>query len=411
MTGIQAALQRRAQKRTLRWTRRAAHAWAARPAARRAMLTDATVAVAVLVPSLVALPSSGRPLFAVRLIALLLAASLLTLRRVAPWLALLAAAVATLLDYSARLTVMAASYAVALYQRRFRTAVLLLPVALGILYTLDVPFDDRLDLDGFVAFTADVLLPTLTGLAVRQQRRYGQAVRRGNRIVDGLIEDAADLAVERERARLARDLHDGIGHQLSVAALYAGVVEQRAPHGDERLRAASRTVQDACARAAGQLSDVLGVLRGQGGAHERYSPRGSIAELVQSLRSAGVDVRFDTPADTPVPLPQETALTVFRIAQEALTNALKHAPGSRVTVTLAPEQGQDGGRVALTVRNGPARHPRWSAPSSGLGLRGMHERAASCGATLTTEPLPEGGFVVHLSVPVTTPPKAGSRGA
>ncbi|MFE0172456.1 sensor histidine kinase [Streptomyces sp. NPDC059002] len=381
---------------TRRAPRRAIRAWAAQPPARRAAITDVSIAVAVLVPSLIALPSGGGDLLRVRLVTLLLAGALLVPRRRVPCLALLAASVATLLDYSSRLTMMAASYAVAVYQRRFRVAVLLLPVLLGILYSLDVPPDDRLDLDGLVAFTADVLLPALTGFAVRRQRRYGRAVRRGNRIVDGLIEGTADLAVERERARLARDLHDGIGHQLSIAALYAGVLEQRAA-GDERLSAPARTVQDACAGAARQLSGVLGVLRGQGGTAERTDPRGSITELVHSLRAAGLDVRFPAAQGPAVLLPQETALTVFRIAQEALTNALKHAPGARVDVTLE----RDGtGTVTLRVVNGPARHPRWGAPSSGLGLRGMRERAQACGATLATGPLPEGGFAVRLDVPL-----------
>ncbi|MFJ2771173.1 sensor histidine kinase [Streptomyces sp. NPDC087300] len=394
MTGRQAALLRRATRRA---TRTAARAWAARTPARRAAITDVSIAAAVLVPSLIALPVGGPHLLGLRFATLLLAGVLLVARRRLPWLALLAASVATLLDYSSRLTMMAASYSVAVYQRRFRAGVLLLPVLLGILYSLDVPPDDRLDLDGLVAFAADVLLPALTGLAVRRQRSYGRAVRRGNRIVDGLIEGTADLAVERERARLARDLHDGIGHQLSIAALYAGVLEQRAGD-DTRLTAPARTVQDACAGAARQLSGVLGVLRGQGGTAERTDPRGSIAELVQSLRAAGVDVRFPKAQASPVLLPQETALTVFRIAQEALTNALKHAPGARVDVTL--DEDAPGGTLTLRVANGPARHPRWGAPSSGLGLRGMRERAGACGATLATGPLPEGGFAVRLDVPV-----------
>ncbi|QEU92809.1 sensor histidine kinase [Streptomyces kanamyceticus] len=377
-----------------------------------------SIASAVLLPSLIALPAGGSHLLGLRFATLLLAGILLVARRRVPWLALLAASVATLLDYSSRLTMMAASYSVAVYQRRFRAAVLLLPVLLGILYSLDVPPDDRLDLDGLVAFTADVLLPALTGLAVRRQRSYGRAVRRGNRIVDGLIEGTADLAVERERARLARDLHDGIGHQLSIATLYAGVLEQRAA-GDARLTAPARTVQDACAGAARQLSGMLGVLRGQGGTAERTDPRGSIAELVHSLRAAGVDVRFPEAREPAVLLPQETALTVFRIAQEALTNALKHAPGARVDVTLdegavPPEADGTGATLTLHVVNGPARHPRWGAPSSGLGLRGMRERARACGATLATGPLPEGGFAIRLDVPIPGPirglPGSESRG-
>ncbi|MGW2226754.1 sensor histidine kinase [Streptomyces formicae] len=404
---MRSATRRTIRRTTTRATRAAARAWASRTPTERTAITDVSIAAAVLLPSLVALPAGGTHLLGLRFATLLLAGVLLVARRRMPWLALLAASVATLLDYSSRLTMMAASYAVAVYQRRFRTFVLLLPVLLGILYSLDVPPDDRLDLDGLVAFTADVLLPALTGLAVRRQRSYGRAVRRGNRIVDGLIESTADLAVERERARLARDLHDGIGHQLSIAALYAGVLEQRAA-GDERLTAPARTVQDACAGAAHQLSGVLGVLRGQGGTAERTDPRGSVTELVHSLRAAGVDVRFATARGPAVPLPHETALTVFRIAQEALTNALKHAPGARVDVTL--DEDGTGDTLTLRVVNGPARHPSWGAPSSGLGLRGMRERARACGATLATGPLPEGGFAVRLDVPVPDRPGDGLSG-
>jgi signal transduction histidine kinase len=148
-----------------------------------------------------------------------------------------------------------------------------------------------------------------------------------------------------------------------------------------------------------ELRRVLGVLRAQDGAEIAPQPSlDRLDELIGNACTAGlrVDARLDGDL---AGLPPGVGLTAYRILQEALSNAMRHAPGSRVNVRVS----RDGGIVWLGVVNGPpggGQVPRPPLPGGGHGLLGMRERATALGGELTARPTPEGGFAVTATLPV-----------
>ena len=146
----------------------------------------------------------------------------------------------------------------------------------------------------------------------------------------------------------------------------------------------------------------MGLLRGDGDNPDDDGPGHStpgidkLDELAASFRSAGTDVSL-TAAGVPAELPPGGDLAVYRIVQESLTNAVKHAPGAAAGVAL---HWHDDG-LDLTVSNGPApgREPAYRGPGTGHPIIGMRERACSCGGTLTAQPTLDGGFAVQAVIP------------
>jgi signal transduction histidine kinase len=208
-------------------------------------------------------------------------------------------------------------------------------------------------------------------------------------------EEDADRAVAEERARLARELHDVVAHAVSMVVVQA---EAGAAAGGppERVEETFDAIADTGRTALSELRRLLGVLRDPGEPGPR-DPQPGVAQLeplVEVVRRAGlpVDVRVE---GTGRPLPPGVDLSAYRIVQEALTNAGKHAPGATVTVTVERPDG------ALTVRvvNGPPTGPVGEAPSGGFGLVGLGERVRTLGGRLTAEPRLDGGFAVEAVLP------------
>ncbi|WP_410614201.1 sensor histidine kinase [Amycolatopsis sp. lyj-109] len=240
----------------------------------------------------------------------------------------------------------------------------------------------------------------------------GFAVRIRRAQLVNLRERAARLEVERdqrsrlatatERTRVAREMHDIIGHNLSVIISLADGGAYAAEATPERSREALRLVGESGRQALGELRRMLGVLREQAAAPELHpQPRiADIEALCGRLRAAGPVVVHRSGGDLEA-LDQGVQLMAYRIVQEALTNTLKHAgPGTRVDVTLTVEGAQLGIGVQDT---GP---PAGSRPAGceGHGLTGMRERAALYGGTLTAGPTPGGGWVVRAVLDVTPLP-------
>ncbi|MER5888989.1 histidine kinase [Streptomyces sp. NPDC001941] len=201
---------------------------------------------------------------------------------------------------------------------------------------------------------------------------------------------AAERAVVLERARLARDMHDGISHQVSLMAVEAGVLAVTTK--DPEARRSAERVGELGRRTMDELRDLLGVLRGAG-APER--PPG-LADLPALIAASGLPVRADQcfPAAAPDPATQYAA---YRIVQEALTNAAKHAPGSAITVKV---RGDDRtGLLRVEVVN--CAPPRGGSPvgARGHGLTGLRERAALVGGSLSAAPTGDGGFAVRAVLP------------
>jgi len=281
-----------------------------------------------------------------------------------------------------------------------------------------------------------VLLAVLPWLAGRYWRQYQELVHAGWERAEQLEREHRIVAERerlRERARIAQDMHDSLGHELALIAVRAGAL-QVAPDLPERHRAAAAELRAGAADATDQLRGIIGVLRDDrprtgtgldaaaaagigdadtaGGAAVRPA-RESITDLVERARASGIDVTLHTDdADGHTAAGNRgggeqapmAALAAHRLVQEALTNAAKHAPGAPVTVALTHPPG----RTVVTVTNTPPPGgPRPPAPSGGLGLTGLAERVRLAGGTLRTGPTPAGGFRLTADLPDDAAPPAG----
>lgn len=265
---------------------------------------------------------------------------------------------------------------------------------------------------------AALLLPWLAG-------RYRQArlalVHEGwqrARNLEQRQRSVAEQARLRERTRIASDMHDSLGHELSLIALRAGALEL-SPTLTGQDRADLAVLRAAVSDAVGHLRDTVGVLRdGSDGAEPTASSVEPVEELVARTRESGVRVhlRGEGPARALPPLVDRSA---YRVVQESLTNAIKHAPGSTVHVSIA----RQADRTEVRVTNSA---PRAGSPSSGSpsagpgaavgrdpghrGLTGLRERVLLIGGTLHAAPR-EGGFEVLATLPdQVNPGRARSAG-
>ncbi|MFD9029382.1 sensor histidine kinase [Streptomyces parvulus] len=204
----------------------------------------------------------------------------------------------------------------------------------------------------------------------------------------------ADQARLKERARIAQDMHDSLGHELSVMALLAGGLEL-APGLSEQHRESVGQLRERCTMATERLHEVIGLLREDPTpsltpAHE------SITQLVRRFQRSGTPVEFqeDGARDRPG-TPLLSDLAAYRVVQEALTNAAKHAPGAPITVRVTHTADET---VVSVVNERPQQGADAPATGSGSGLIGLDERVRLAGGTLRTGPR-AGGFEVHARLP------------
>ena len=264
-----------------------------------------------------------------------------------------------------------------------------------------------------------VLLGVLPWLVGRYWRQYQELLHAGWERAERLEHQQRIVAERerlRERARIAQDMHDSLGHELALIAVRAGALEV-APGLRDRHRAAAAELRTGAAEATDHLREIIGLLRddtaeppaapGTGGAAPDTAPvrpaRASIPDLVDRARASGIPVRLT--GDAPAGLAPMAALTAHRVVQEAITNAAKHAPGAAVTVALARPGGEPGG-ITVTVANDPPPGGPPLLPSGGRGLTGLTERVRLLGGTLHAAPTPAGGFRVTADIPAAPDPAA-----
>jgi len=243
---------------------------------------------------------------------------------------------------------------------------------------------------------------TMWGAGVLVRRRTGDtaaAVQRAER-AEREREEQARLAVAEERARIARELHDVVSHGLSVIVLQtmaarAGLADGSEDDVERRLDAVEETARESL----GEMRHMLGLLQ----AVPDVSPDppapglGGLPALVERATSAGLHVTADLA--TGIELPSALELSIYRVVQEALTNAVKHAPGSSVAVAVGVRDG-----AALVTVTNDAGVPRPRGPEgAGHGLIGMRQRTALYGGTLTAGPTDAGGFAVIATFPLAEP--------
>ncbi|TDB72207.1 sensor histidine kinase [Micromonospora sp. KC723] len=242
------------------------------------------------------------------------------------------------------------------------------------------------------------VFPWLVGRYRRQQQALVLAGWEHAEAVEREQQGAAEHVRLRERARIAQDMHDTLGHELSLIALRAAALEL-AGDLDQRHRAAAGELRASVATATERLHRIIGMLR-ETDAPASTRPAGeSIADLVDGAREAGMSVRARLIPDVAV-LPELAAQTAHRVIREALTNAARYAPGAPVTVTLAAT----GDQVEVRVVNAtPPAGPLPGPPSHGSGLLAIGERVRLVGGVLTAGPTADGGFAVAARLPLTEP--------
>ncbi|MFF8032743.1 MULTISPECIES: sensor histidine kinase [unclassified Streptomyces] len=249
-----------------------------------------------------------------------------------------------------------------------------------------------------------VLVVVLIGITVRTRRNYTEALEDRARRLETERDQQAQLAAAAERARIAREMHDIIGHHLSVITGLADGGRYAAAKSPERAAQALDAIATTSRQALGELRRLLDVLRDDETSHPaERTPQPTLTDLdqlIDGVRSAGLPVHTTVQGRTT--LPPGRQLTVYRVVQEALTNTLKHA-GPGATSSIAIVHGDEGAVTVTVTDTGKGIPP--TVPSDGRGLPGMRERTALYGGTLEAgpRPHPEQGWRVHLYLPEESP--------
>ena len=232
------------------------------------------------------------------------------------------------------------------------------------------------------------LPPWWCGVEVRRRRELVAELATRTSQLEAEENAFIELSVQRERSRIARDLHDIVSHHLALMVIQAGAGRVSEPWqadvADERFE----TLREAGTQALAEADRLLTMLQPDG------SGAASLTRLLDRARAAGARVEVTPAGLTVTPIVEEVA---YRVVQEALTNAMKHAPHAALDIQV----GVDRGDLAIALRNEPDATPSPLARTgSGLGLAGMRERLETYGGSLDAGPDPDGGFHVHARLPL-----------
>ncbi|UQX01805.1 sensor histidine kinase [Streptomyces sp. RerS4] len=260
---------------------------------------------------------------------------------------------------------------------------------------------------GFFAAALLFGFTALLGYALRAVR-----LTRGQLVVQETLteEERARRTLLEERSRIARELHDVVAHHMSVISIQAQVAPHLVENPSEELKENLAGIRENALEALTELRRVLGVLRSEhpgdpSDPQHPHHPQPNLADLeglVDNVRGAGLSVTTEV-SGLRRPLTPGIELTAYRIVQEALSNCLRHAPGSVVEVGIAygPRE------LHLCVANTAPTRPAQPSPGAGHGLLGMRERAGMLGGELAAGPRPGGGYEVSAVLPMDPP--GGSR--
>lgn len=227
------------------------------------------------------------------------------------------------------------------------------------------------------------------GFYIRSRRQLLQTLRDRADRAEKVATLQAEQAQLRAREEIAREMHDVLGHRLSLLSVHAGALAYRPDASTEEVADAAEVIRASAHQALQDLREVIGVLRAPVG--ELPQPAFSdLPALVEGSRAAGMPVELTL--DAPGTLPEHVGRTAYRIVQEGLTNAVKHAPGEPVTISVT---GAPGNGLSVELRN-PAPGRRRGI---GQGLKGLSERAALVDGRLEHGRTPEGDFRLHAWLP------------
>ncbi|MFB4320141.1 sensor histidine kinase [Actinomadura sp. 21ATH] len=237
----------------------------------------------------------------------------------------------------------------------------------------------------------------LLGLYMRTRRDYLRSVELRAERLERERDTEVQIAMAGERARIARELHDVVAHNVSVIVVQADGASYAIETDTDRARRALETISATGRQALAEMRRMLGVLREDDDAGS-YAPQPGVeqlAELVEQIRESGLPLEFAVEG-VPLEMSEGRQLTIFRIVQESLTNTLKHG-GPRATARVCLHYGDDAIEIRVTDdgRGAAARDD-----GRGHGLLGMRERAAVYGGGVEAGPRPGGGFEVVARIPV-----------
>ena len=238
--------------------------------------------------------------------------------------------------------------------------------------------------------------PWLTGRAVRSRRELVAALTERARELEAEQDAFTRLAVRHERARIARELHDIVAHNLAVMVVQAGAGRMAWPEPPERAAGRFGGIGEAGGQALSELTRLVDVLHEDDRDGDRH--RRQLELMLDRARAAGLNISAAT-LPPGIELPRQLEDTAHRVVQEGVTNALKHAPGADVQVRLVVRDGV----LEIEVRDGGARaRPTLADTGAGLGLNGLRERVTAAGGRLDAAPAPALGLA-----PARAPPGRG----
>jgi len=259
--------------------------------------------------------------------------------------------------------------------------------------------------------TAMLLLPAAIGVVRGERARRIEALKERNAMLER-AQRLGDLRARmQERARIAGEMHDLLGHRLSLIALYAGALELRTRDQQPALNSQADLIRDTANKALDELREVLGILRVDTGRWDDEAPaagvglRTDIESLTEASRAAGQPVTLDWVGGDLTDVDVRVRRAVHRVVREALTNVHKHAPEAPTAVSVRV----DDARILIEVRN-PLRPPPTPPPGTGLGLVGLRERARLVGGSVATG-REDDEFVLTATLPRIAPetlPAGGS---
>ena len=326
----------------------------------------------------------------------ILGVTLFLFRRSAPLVPFLAGAVLAVASPAVTIAVPLTAYAVGRYEGRW--PVRIGAAVVGFLAVAQPWTLDELD-QWFAAVGAAALVVGLSGALGAWARTRAQ-------LVDALRERAERAEAEREllardavlteRTRIAREMHDAVGHRVSLMVLQAGAIEMAAADADRVVQLAAQ-VQTAGRQALDELRQMVGVLRA-GDEDAPLAPQPGLDDLprlIEQSREAGMTVDLRGLPAGGAPVDPAVGRAAYRIVQEALTNGGKHAPGADVCVEVERPADQ----LVVRIVNGPAHGAPVAAAGGGYGLVGLGERVRTLGGRLRTEPRLDGGFLVEAVLP------------
>ena len=250
---------------------------------------------------------------------------------------------------------------------------------------------------------AACLLPMLGGAALASSRRYEHSRQELLRREHGR---QLEVALIQERRRLAGELHDVAAHHLAGIVVQAAALERLIDRDPQTAREATQQLRRQAKETLSGLRSVVGLLRSDEEVEESTPGLRDLPELVASTRALGVDIELldggmsdgsgEPAADEEPILSPPAEIAVFRVAQQAISNALQHAPGAPITVEVKRLEND----LELSVLNGPARRPSTDPGGGGTGLTVMRERADAVGGSFQAGPVEGGGWRVRLVLPL-----------